>query len=99
MIDPAFIRDHVDEVETGLKNRGLDARLALEEIATFESARRRLIPELEGLKRQQNLSNDEVGRAKREGRDTADVQAANRSRALQIKQIGIELDAVEQQRE
>ncbi|MES1256258.1 MAG: serine--tRNA ligase [Acidobacteriota bacterium] len=99
MLDPAFIRDHVDKVEAGLKNRGLDPRQALDELATFEHARRRLIPELEGLKRQQNASNDEVGRAKREGRDTAELQAANRKRALEIKQIGIELDEVERQRE
>src|SRR6478672_1211233 len=99
MLDPAYIRDHIDDVRTGLRNRGLDPDRALEEIATLETARRRIIPELEGLKRQQNTSGDEIARAKRQGKDTAPVQAANRARAQQIKQAGLQLDSIEHQRE
>src|SRR5437773_10437334 len=68
MIDPLYVRDHVEAVRTGLRNRGLDPDRALEEIATLETARRRLVPELEGLKRLQNTSGDEIARAKRQGR-------------------------------
>ena len=99
MLDPAYIRDHIDDVRTGLRNRGLDPDRALEEIATLETARRRIIPELEGLKRQQNTSGDEIARAKRQGKDTAPVQEANRARAHQIKQMGLQLDSIEHQRE
>src|SRR3954466_901754 len=99
MIDPAFIRDHIEVVRTGLKSRGLDIERALEDIATFETARRRLIPEIEGLKRQQNTAGDEVARAKRQGRDTSDIQEANRTRAAQIKQLSVQLDSVEHQRD
>ncbi len=99
MLDPSYIRDHVDEVRNGLRNRGLDPDKALEEIATLETARRRIIPELEGLKRQQNTSGDEIARAKRQGKDTAPVQEANRARAQQIKQLGLQLDSIEHQRE
>jgi seryl-tRNA synthetase len=98
MLDPAFVRDHVDVVRAGLRNRGIDPDKALEEIATLETARRRIIPELEGLKRQQNTSGDEIARAKRRGLDTAPVQEANRARAQEIKQLGIQLDAIELQR-
>src|SRR5579872_4179683 len=98
MLDPAFIRDHMEEVRTGLRNRGLDPDKALEEVATLETARRRLIPELEGLKRQQNTSGDEIARAKRQGRDTTSIQDANRVRAQQIKQLGLKLDSIEHQR-
>ena len=42
MLDPIFIRDHVDEVRTGLRNRGLDVDKALTDIATFEVLRRHL---------------------------------------------------------
>jgi seryl-tRNA synthetase len=98
MIDPMFVRDHVEEVRTGLKNRGLDPDEALEDIATLESARRRIIPELEGLKRLQNTSGDEIARAKRQGLDTAPVQEANRARSQQIKQLGVQLDIIEGQR-
>src|SRR6188508_36533 len=98
MLDPAYIRDHIEEVRVGLRNRGLDPDKALEEIATLQTARRRLIPELEGLKRQQNTSGDEIARAKRQGHDTTSVMEASRLRAAQIKQIDVQLDSIEYQR-
>ena len=102
MLDPAFVRDHIGDVRTGLKNRGLavdEIDKLLEEIATLETARRRLIPEIEGLKRLQNTSGDEVARARRQGKDTSDIQEANRIRSQQIKQISVTLDSVEHQRD
>jgi seryl-tRNA synthetase len=98
MLDPAYIRDHVEEVRTALRHRGVEADKALEDITTLETARRRMIPELEGLKRAQNTSGDEIARARRLGQDTAAVQDANRTRAQQIKQLGIQLDSIEYQR-
>jgi seryl-tRNA synthetase len=99
MLDPAFVRDNIEVVRAGLRSRGLDADKALQDIATLETVRRRLIPEVEGLKRQQNTSGDEIAQAKRRGHDTAHVQEANRSRSQQIKQLGIQLDGIEHQRE
>src|SRR3954453_23573356 len=98
MLDPSYIRDHIEEVRTGARDRGLEPDKALEEIATLETARRRLIPELEGLKRAQNTSGDEIARAKRQGHDTTPVQEANRARAQQIKQLGFQLDSIDHQR-
>ena len=98
MLDPTFVREHIDDVRAALRNRGLDADKALQDIATLETARRRLIPEVEGLKRQQNTSGDEIARAKRHGLDTAPVQEANRARAQQIKQLSTQLDSIEYQR-
>ena len=85
-------------VRAGLRSRGSIADEALEELATLDIERRRLIPELEGLKREQNTSGDEIAQAKRQGLDTTPIQEANRARAQQIKQLGIQLDAIEQQR-
>ncbi len=102
MLDPALVRDHIEEVRTGLRNRGLDIDVVdklLEEIATLETARRRLIPEIEGLKRLQNTSGDEVARAKRMGKDTKDIQEASRAGKQQIKQLSIQLESVEHQRD
>ena len=98
MLDPSYIRDHIEEVRTGLRNRGIDPDKVLEEIVTLETARRRMIPELEGLKRAQNTSGDEIARARRMGQDTAPVQEANRARSQQIKQLGFQLDSIEHQR-
>jgi seryl-tRNA synthetase len=99
MLDPAFVRDHMDEVRKGLKSRGLDIDKALEEIVTLETARRRLIPEVEGLQRQQNAAGDEVARAKRQGRDASPILEANKLRAQQIKQLSVQLDSVAHQRD
>src|SRR5437870_4844265 len=98
MIDPNLVRERVEDVRAGLRNRGLDPDKALEQIATLESIRRRLIPEVEGLKREQNTSGDEIARAKRQGLDTASIQEKNRARAQQIKQLGVQLDSIEHQR-
>jgi seryl-tRNA synthetase len=98
MLDPAYIRDHVEEVRAGLKKRGIDPDKALEEVITLETARRRIIPELEGLKREQNTSGDEIARAKRLGKDTGPIQEANRARAQQIKQLDFQKDSIEHRR-
>jgi seryl-tRNA synthetase len=99
MLDPAFIRDHIEEVRTGLRNRGLEPDKVLQDIATLEGLRRRLIAEFEGLKRQQNTSGDEIAKAKRQGLDTSHIQEAGRARNQQIKQLGIQLDSIEHQRD
>jgi seryl-tRNA synthetase len=98
MIDPALFKDNLEAVRNALTNRGADLTRELEEIAALESRRRRLIPELEGLKREQNTSGDEVARAKRQGLDTTKIQEANRQRAQHIKQLTAELDLLEQRR-
>jgi seryl-tRNA synthetase len=98
MLDPALLRDNLDAVRAGLQKRGLDLASELEELATLESRRRRILPEIEGLKREQNAAGDEVARARRQGQDVTKIHEASRQRAQQIKQMGIELDAVEQRR-
>src|SRR3954464_3719605 len=98
MLDAAFVRDHIDDVRTGLRNRGLSPDAELEQLGTLEARRRRLIPEVEGLKREQNAAGDEVARAKRQGKDASDIFAANKARAQQIRQLEIQSDQVEQQR-
>jgi seryl-tRNA synthetase len=98
MLDPAYIRDHLDEVRTGLRNRGLDADRDLEALATLETRRRRVIPETEGLKRQQNTAGDEIARAKRQGKDATHIFAASKQRSQQIKQLEIELDSIDHHR-
>src|SRR6476619_6671345 len=98
MLDAVFVRDHIEDVRLGLRNRGLDPDADLEQIATLEARRRRLIPELEGLKREQNAAGDEVARAKRQGLDASGIFAANKARAQRIRQVEIENDQVEAQR-
>jgi seryl-tRNA synthetase len=98
MLDPAYVRDNLETVRAGFVNRGLDVSAELEQLAGFEAHRRRLIPQLEGLKREQNTASDEVARAKRQGLDARPIFEANKLRGQKIKQFEIELDGVEAQR-
>jgi seryl-tRNA synthetase len=85
-------------VRSALETRGVDFTSELEDLATLETRRRRLLPEIEGLKRDQNAVGDEVARAKRQGLDATKLQEASRQRSQQIKQLSIELDLVETRR-
>jgi seryl-tRNA synthetase len=98
MLDPAFVRDHADEVRAGLQNRGLDPATVLAPFAELDARRRELIPQVEGLKRDQNASGEEVARAKKQGLDPSAIFAANKARGQHIKQLEAELDQVEQRR-
>ena len=98
MLDPAYVRDNQDVVKRGLASRGRNVDAELEQLAILETQRRRLIPELEGLKREQNAAADEVARVKRQGKDASAIFEANRQRAQQIRQLSVELDQVEQRR-
>ncbi|MDP1571709.1 MAG: serine--tRNA ligase [Vicinamibacterales bacterium] len=98
MLDPSYVRDNLDLVKAGLASRGLDATAELEQLATLESHRRRLIPQMEGLKREQNAAGDEVARTKRQGLDARPIFEANKQRSQKIKQLEVELGTVEQQR-
>ena len=98
MVDPALLRDNIATLRTALQNRGVDLRAELEELTTLEAQRRRLLPELEGLKREQNAAGEEAARAKREGRDMTPIQEASRQRAQRIKQMDVELESIEERR-
>jgi seryl-tRNA synthetase len=98
MIDPALFRDNVEAVRTALQHRGIDLGAELEELAGLEAERRRLLPELEGLKRDQNSAGEEVARAKRSGLDVSAIQDTSRQRAQRIKELGAVLESIEERR-
>ena len=98
MLDPLYVRDHIETVQQGLANRGLDATAELQQLATCETQRRRLIPAIEGLKREQNSTGDQVARAKRNGEEVQHLYEVSKQRNQKIKQMEVELDAVERQR-
>ena len=78
MLDPAYVRDHADEVRKALQNRGLDPETVLGPFGELDARRRELILQVEGLKRDQNASGEEVARAKKQGLDPSAVFAANK---------------------
>ena len=98
MVDPAILRDNLTAVRTALQHRGVDLTAEIEELATLEAQRRGLLPEIEGLKRDQNRAGEEAARARREGLDIGRIQETSRQRAQHIKQMGAELEAIEERR-
>ena len=98
MIDPAILRDDLDVVRAAVANRGANLAAQLDELAALETLRRQLLPELEGLQREQNIAGEEVARAKRQGLDVAALHGAGKQRGTRIKQLDSELSAVEERR-
>jgi seryl-tRNA synthetase len=98
MIDPATLRDRPEIVKTALQNRGLDPGALLAELGALDERRRALIGEVEGLKREQNASGEEVARLKRLGQDASGVFEANRQRGQRIKELDAQLQALEEPR-
>lgn len=98
MLDPNFVRDNLVAVQTGMANRGLSVTAELQQLATLESHRRRLIPQIETLKREQNTAGDQVARAKRQKELVQQIHEVSKARSQKIKQLEIELDGVERQR-
>ena len=99
MLDPALVREKPDVVDARLRSRGLDPSADLATLAHLESARRRLLPEVEGLKREQNEAGELVARAKKAGEDPSAIFAANKARGARIKELEAELATTETQRD
>jgi seryl-tRNA synthetase len=95
MLDPAFVRDHLDQVEAALRHRGNDPAPIVAPLGELDARRRQLIQQVEALKREQNAASAEVARAKKEGRDASHVFGENKARGQQIKQLETELEAIE----
>src|SRR5262245_54978922 len=98
MLDSNLIRDRIETIRDGLRDRGHDPDVALRQLISLDGERRRLIPEIEGLKRDQNASGEQIAQAKRQGLDTRVIQEASKGLAQRIKQLDAELTAVEDER-
>jgi seryl-tRNA synthetase len=98
MLDPAFVRDHHDNVRTALVNRGMDADTLLDALGPLDERRRALIVEVENLKRDQNAAAAEVAKRKKAGEDVAELVEANRARGQQVKERDAALQALEDER-
>jgi len=99
VIDPTLVRERPQDVENRLRARGLDPSADLAELASVEAERRRLIPLVETLKRDQNAAGEAVAKAKREGLDPSGIFAENKARAARIRELEGELAAIEQRRD
>ncbi|HUX66331.1 MAG TPA: hypothetical protein VMV31_02460, partial [Terriglobales bacterium] len=97
MLDRAFVRDHWDEVEAMLRQRGME--LDLGRLRQLDLARRELIQRADLLKQKRNQDSDEVARLKRgperDGPRAAELIAATRTLGDQIAALDAESGALD----
>ncbi|MCX7822965.1 MAG: serine--tRNA ligase [Syntrophobacterales bacterium] len=93
MLDIKFVRDHLDKVETMLKNRQLD--LDLSTFKRLDEQRRKLLQEVEGLKYEKNKVSEEIARLKKEGKDISDFVEESRRLSQRISELDDELGKIE----
>ncbi len=99
MLDPVFVRENPDLVDARLRSRGMDPSADLAALAALEAARRRVLPEVEGLKRDQNTAGEAVARAKKAGEDPSAIFAENKARGARIKALEVELAEIDAKRD
>lgn len=95
MLDLRLIRKDPDAVRTALARRGGDVAERIDTLLALDERRRALIPEIEGLRKQQNDANQAIARAKQEGGDADAAIATMREVAGRAKALTEELQAVE----
>src|SRR5689334_20012618 len=99
MLDPALVRDHLAEVDTRLRPRGLDPSKDLAVLARLEAELRPLNPSVEKLQPEQKAASEAVARAKKEGHGPSAIFAENKARAARIRDLETALADVERQRD
>lgn len=95
MLDPTLLRERFDETRQRLELRGPDAISSLDRLTALDERRRQLIPLVETLKHERKQIGEQIARAKREGRDAADLLAESRDRAEKVKTLDGQLAEVQ----
>jgi seryl-tRNA synthetase len=89
MLDLKFVREHLEEVEQALKNRGQE--ISLEEYRDRETERRQLLTRLEELRHERNTLSKEVGALMKAGKP--DAAQPLRDQVTSINEESKELEA------
>ncbi len=93
MLDLRLIREDPDGVRAALARRGEQAAAGLDAVIELDRRRRELLPELEGLRAEQNAANERIRAADEATRGT-EIEAM-RAVAGRAKQLEAELGRVE----
>jgi seryl-tRNA synthetase len=95
MLDLRLIRKDPDAVRAALARRGGDLDERVGAVLALDERRRALLPEIEGLRAQQNDANQAIARAKKDGGDADAAIATMREVSARAKALSEELQAVE----
>src|ERR1041385_4851068 len=82
MLDLAYVRENLTQVEEMLRRRGMDPAQVLSGFRETDEKRRQLITQSEGLKAQRNRASEEIAMLKKAGQDaTAQMEQTKALRA------------------
>jgi seryl-tRNA synthetase len=95
VLDLKRIREDPDGVRSALARRGQGAVEELEEVIRLDAARRALLPELEGLRAEQNEANTRIRSASDPAEREREIDAM-RSVAARVKELDRQLAEVEE---
>jgi seryl-tRNA synthetase len=96
VLDLRVLRQETDAVRAALARRGADPA-ALERVLALDERRRALIPEVEGLRAEQNDASTAIAEARRSGADAAEAIGRMREVSTRAKDLKGELDGVEEE--
>src|SRR5262245_16398605 len=85
MLDRTWVRDHLEEVEAAMRNRG--AAVDLEAIRRLDQDRRKALHEVETLKARRNTVSGDIARLKKEGKDASALIEEMRAAGDRIKDL------------
>ncbi|HEY5143734.1 MAG TPA: serine--tRNA ligase [Solirubrobacteraceae bacterium] len=93
MLDLKLLRSDPEEARAALERRGVAEQL--DRALALDARRRELLPQIEGLRAEQNEANGAIAEARRTGSDADDAIARMREVAGRVKALGEELAGVE----
>src|SRR5262249_38640713 len=97
MLDLAFVRDNLGQVEAMLRRRGMDPAQTLGGFRAVDERRRQLITQAETLKAQRNRKSEEIARKKKAGEDAS--AAMEEAKSLRERGEALEKQAGESDQE
>jgi len=94
MLDLKFIRENIKKVNRSLKERG--EKISLDELLQLDDERRRILAEVEDLKRSRNEASEEIGKLKREGKEVKELIAEMHRVSARIKELDDKLRGLQE---
>jgi seryl-tRNA synthetase len=87
MLDLAFVRDNLSEVEAMLRHRGMNPDVVLKDFREVDAQRRQAINAAETLKAHRNRLSQEIGTLKKSGQDASQLMAETKDMRVQIQEL------------
>src|SRR5713101_213898 len=96
MLDIRLIRNELDKVRDAMVRRH-ESTESLQKLVDLDAERRRVIVEVEELKRQRNVVSQEINQLKRAGQDAEEKIVAMRAVSDRIKELDDRLRTVDEE--